>query len=303
MTMLSDVRVGDPIRHSNLTIFPLFTDPIGTPDYRLSDEALQSGTVTVEEISEGGSVPNLIVKNDSDVRVLFLEGEELHGAKQNRVLNTTVLVAAHSHVKIPVSCVEQGRWRYRTAQFNSAGTHSSPSMRRRLKESVSKSLASGQGHRSDQGAVWSEVSRQMESLKAHSDTAAMADTYRQYDSKLKEAQERLHYVEGATGVAVAIGRKVVGLDLFDKPETCRKVWNRLLTGVAIEALETQEKAEDAAAEADVRSVLDRLSAAEWSPAPAVGEGSEFRYDPEPGTHASALVFDNAVLHGSLVVAN
>jgi len=46
-------------------------------------------------------------------------------------------------------------------------------------------------------------------------------------------------VEGATGLAVAIGNKVVALDLFDKPATCRKVWNRLLSGLVLDALEAQ----------------------------------------------------------------
>jgi len=55
-----------------------------------------------------GSVPDLLVDNRGDVRVLFLEGEELIGAKQNRILNTSVLVPAHSKIKIPVSCVEPG---------------------------------------------------------------------------------------------------------------------------------------------------------------------------------------------------
>ena len=44
--------------------------------------------MTVEEVSEGGSVPNLFVENKGDIRVLFLEGEQLIGAKQNRVLNS-----------------------------------------------------------------------------------------------------------------------------------------------------------------------------------------------------------------------
>jgi ARG and Rhodanese-Phosphatase-superfamily-associated Protein domain len=72
---------------------------------------------TVEEVSEGGSVPDLLVTNLGGSRVLFLEGEELRGAKRNRVLNTSVLVAAHSKTRIPVRCVEQGRWRYRSRHF------------------------------------------------------------------------------------------------------------------------------------------------------------------------------------------
>ena len=56
----------------------------------------------------------------------MLDGEELIGAKQNRILNTTVLVAAHTEVTIPVSCVEQGRWGYRGRQFRPGDARSTP---------------------------------------------------------------------------------------------------------------------------------------------------------------------------------
>src|SRR5580693_4631956 len=122
MPAFPEVRIGDPIRHESLAVFPLFImEPGGNVDYLLSDEALAGGAVTVEELNEAGSVPNLLVDNQTDALVLFLEGEELRGAKQNRVLNTSVLVAAHSRTTLPVSCVEQGRWRYRTKHFVSGG--------------------------------------------------------------------------------------------------------------------------------------------------------------------------------------
>jgi hypothetical protein len=300
MTTLPEVRVGDPIRHEALTVFPLFSPPDEAVEYLLADEAIAAGSVTVEEVSEGGSVPNLLVTNAGDARVLFLEGEELRGAKQNRVLNTSVLVAAHSKTPIPVSCVEQGRWRYRTKQFSSSGSHSSSKLRRHLKESVARSVKAGHGHTSDQGAVWGEVSRQMDSLGATSETAAMSDTYERYQDRLKEFQERVQYVEGASGIAVAVGAQVVAVDVFDKPETCRKVWDRLLSGVIMDALEAG-KPEKLAEPTDVEGLLSRLRAAAWEPAPAVGEGQEYRSDSVPLAHASSLALGNSVLHGSVVV--
>src|SRR5215467_3164493 len=117
MSTLPDIRVGDPIRHQALAAFPLFSAADGAVDYLLSDEAIQAGSVTVQEVSEGGSVPNLLVENIGDIRVLFLEGEELVEAKQNRILNTSVLLPARSKIKIPVSCVERGRWAYKSRQF------------------------------------------------------------------------------------------------------------------------------------------------------------------------------------------
>ncbi len=301
MSTLPEARVGDPIRHEALIVFPLFTPATESVDYLLADEAIAAGSVTVEEVSEGGSVPNLLVTNKGDLRVLFLEGEELRGAKQNRVLNTSVLIAAHGKTPIPVSCVEQGRWRYRSRHFEPSGSVSSSKLRKHLKESVAMSLKAGRGHVSDQGQVWREVGRQMAAFSAPSETAAMADTYDSRRDLLAEFQKQLAYVEGATGMAVAVGGKVVALDLFDKPSTCQKVWGRLLTGVAMDALESDQAA-PAVDRGDVERLLASLRGHAWAPAPPVGEGQEFRYD-ESETHGSALVFGTAVLHGSVVVAS
>ncbi len=293
------LRVGEPIRHEELIVFPLFrTDaPSEDVDYQLASEAVAEGTIAVEEVSESGSVPTLLVKNRSDHRVLFLEGEELRGAKQNRVLNTSVLVAAQSETTIPVSCVEQGRWRFRSRQFASSDMHSSPKLRKRLKESVLKSLREGSGHASDQGAVWTEVDRQMRALKSSSMTMAMADTYESHRARVDEYRASLGYVSGATGLAVAIGPAVVGLDLFDKPATCQKVWDRLLSGFIMDALEADRANKDAAP-AEVDALLQRLAAAPWQESEAVGEGREFRAEASSDTHASALAFSTSLLHAS-----
>ncbi|MBV9126212.1 MAG: hypothetical protein JO112_22920 [Planctomycetes bacterium] len=298
MPAFPTIRVGDPVQHESLTVFPLFADSPGV-DYLLADEALTAGAVTVAEVSEGGSVPNLLVDNRADRLVLFLEGEELRGAKQNRVLNTSVLVAARSRMTIPVSCVEQGRWRYRSPHFNSGGSHSSSKLRHVLKKSVSHSLQEGRGHGSDQGEVWKEVGRQMEALGSQSLTAAMADTYGAYQHRLTEFRERLKYVAGASGLAVAVGGKVVSVDLFDRPATCGKVWDRLLTGVVLDALEAGPRPEHAGPDA-VQEVVAALREAPWQPGQAIGAGEEFRAEMAGDRHASALVCDGAVVHGSLV---
>jgi hypothetical protein len=53
--------------------------------------------------------------------------------------------------------------------------------------------------------------------------------------------------------------------------------------------------------ADVEGLLARLRETAWEP--AVGEGQEYRCDADPQTHGSALVLDQSVLHGSVVVAS
>jgi hypothetical protein len=148
------VRVGKPLQFESLTVFPIFTEEDSGIDYVLAEEAIKNGTVEVKEVSESGSVPELLVNNKGGTRVLFIEGEELVGAKQNRILNTSILVNAETSMKIPVSCVEAGRWQYRSRAFSSSGRYSSPKLRHIMKKSVHASLKLGGGHRSDQRRVW-----------------------------------------------------------------------------------------------------------------------------------------------------
>jgi hypothetical protein len=293
------IRVGDPIRHESLTVFPLFSEPNGLVEYLLSDEALKAGSVTVQEISDGGSVPDLLVENTGDTRVLFLEGEELVGAKQNRILNTSVLLPAHSKIKIPVSCVERGRWAYLSRHFGSAGRHSPSKLRHTLKSSVSMSLLSGTGHRSDQGRVWEEVDKQQASLGVSSHTSAMSDSFIAHQEQIDEVAAQIMYPEGAVGVAVALGDKLVAVDLFDKPATCRKVWQRLLSGFFLDAVEQTAKTGQVTQPA-VEATLATLRQSSWEQVAPVGDGEEYRVKSQDGSQASALTFGNSLVHGSLL---
>jgi hypothetical protein len=299
MVAVPSVRVGSPLSHDRLTVFPLFLEAPATPKYRLSEEALADGTATVEEVTEGGSVPNLAVDNKGEQFVLFVEGQELRGAKQNRVLNSSILIAAKSRTVLPVSCVEQGRWRYISKQFASADHYSHSKLRKVLKKSVNESTLSGGGHTSDQGAVWTEVSRQMTSLGSASPTMAMADTVSHYKPHIDRHVAEVPYTEGAAGLVVAVGGKIVSVDLFDAPDTCKKVWPRIISGMALDAMEEKEAAAVSADE--VNAALASFASEPWKTVPAAGAGEEHRSDTAQW-HASLLSLDGTLVHGSLISA-
>lgn len=300
------VRVGPSQTHGRLTVFPLFAADTPPPSYRLAsyrlaEEALADGTAVVEEVGEAGTVPQLAVENRGDTDVLFIDGQELRGAKQNRVLNASVLIPARATTRLPVSCVEQGRWAYSSKRFAAAETHCSAKMRTVIKQSVSDSTRVGRGHGSDQTAVWSEVTRQMQAHGADSPTMAMADTYTARRDAVEEHVGRLAYPEGAAGLAVAVGGRVVAVDVFDSPETCRKVWPRLLSGAAMDAIEAADGG--APSDAAVAEAVEAFRAGRWEPVPAVAAGEEYRGEHGGRWHGSVLARNGAVIHGSLVAAN
>jgi hypothetical protein len=298
---ISNIHVGEPLRCKALSVFPLFSETNSSVKYILSDEAFESKRIVVKEISESGSVPELLVENNSDTRVLFIEGEELIGAKQNRILNTSVMVAAHSELKIPVSCVEQDRWRYKRHWFGSSKSHSPHELRYTLKKSVHLSLNLGHGHYSDQGKVWEKVGKMHAMHGTSSPTGAMSDVFKKRKHRIEEFRKKIKYAKRAIGLAVAIGKSVVALDIFDKPTTCKKVWDRLLSGFMMDALLEDESINEEAGIDDVEKLLKRASDAKWESVEPVGEGEEYRteFDHENG---SVLVLEGKIVHGSVLTA-
>jgi hypothetical protein len=132
--LLVTIVAGEPVTHGALAVIPLLALNLDDPDWLTLDEAGDSARVT--EVSEAGGVPFLKVANGADRPLPLLDGEELIGATQNRIRNTTVLVAARTEVTIPVSCVEQERWGYRGRQFRQATPRSTPPSARCPREPV-----------------------------------------------------------------------------------------------------------------------------------------------------------------------
>src|SRR5690554_3713557 len=121
--LLGKIRLGEPQARENLILYPIFVETGAEKrvPYLLLEEALQMGCLEIGEVSQSGSVNTVLVANNAAQPVLIFDGEELLGAKQNRMVNATILIAAQTKVEVPVSCVERGRWRYTAPVFDRAG--------------------------------------------------------------------------------------------------------------------------------------------------------------------------------------
>ena len=97
------LKVSRKQSHRNLTVIPLLASDHGDSDYLTLEEGLSQGFVIITEITTGGSVPKLKLVNKSPNKVLVVEGEELRGAKLNRIVNASLLIAAPSEVIPPHS--------------------------------------------------------------------------------------------------------------------------------------------------------------------------------------------------------
>ena len=299
--LLTSLRTGDPKIHNGLGLWPVFADCHPEPAYLTLVEALQLDGFKITEVSEGGSVPNLRVVNETPQHVLLFDGEELKGAKQNRILNTTILIAAGSALDVPVSCTEQGRWSYASAEFGSSGSVAYAELRKRKSADVAISLQINASHASDQGAVWEEIESLHVAARSagSSPTRAMKDAYNERQKELDDFTREVPCHDGQCGLLAVIGDRVEGIDVLSRPEAYAKLHRRLVESHAMDFLIRKEGVarKPLDAEAPAR-FLAAAAKAEESMHATPGLGCDHRLRFSWG-HGAALRVDETIVHLAL----
>ena len=294
---LKAVEVAEPIGHRNLTLVPLRGKRHGRVDYALAEEAMEAGELVIEEVGEGGSVPELLVTSTSEKMILLMDGEELVGAKQNRILNTSILLPVGAKTKIPVSCVEQGRWHHTSRQFRS-GSHTPSGLRARKSRDVTRNLVAAGKADSDQGAVWDCVEESVTLYQAAAPTMAMSDVVEQRKESFEAYVRALPYPKRARGVVVAIDGKLAAVDLFDKSQTLEKLWDRLVTGYAMDAAWRPKGKSGSFSKKAAQVLLEHVGEIDCQPCPTVGVGEDWRFEAED-VLGQALVVNRTSVHLSV----
>jgi hypothetical protein len=250
------VRLGEPVLYEALTVVPLFAVEEPGFEFVSLDEALEAG-LSVEEVDEGGRVASVRVTNPLASAVLLYEGEEIAGAKQDRIFDRPVLVPERATVEATVLCVEAGRWAYRSRRFKSSPHAAYPTLRHL-------------GHTVGQEGVWSDVHAKSVRLGAVSGTDAAKAMYTSSRQKLDGCLAALPCQAGQCGSIVAVAGKIVCLDFISRPEVHARAYPKLLRGYALDALEAPTAdglPDDAAAES-----LAEVASAEREAVQAGGRG-------------------------------
>jgi len=295
VTTLAAVRAGEAVTCRNLTMFPLLGGAAGDPTYRTLQQAVTGGTVSIREMGRGGSVPRLRLQNRGQHPVLLLDGEELLGAQQNRVLNLTIMAPAGATVVIPVSCVESGRWHAQTEEFAPSGrAHFAEGRARRMAQVTGAMRATG-SHHSDQGQVWQEIAEKSRRMGAHSPTSAMAAMYDGNRTSLETFVKALKHAAGQAGAVFAVNGAVIGLELFDYPATCARLLPTLVRSYALDALDRRNDKAYPTDSTAVPRLLEEVSGAAGDTFKAVGMGEDLRLT---GTNVigGALLVEGRLVH-------
>jgi hypothetical protein len=279
----------------NLSMVALLDGRARDPHYLTLDEALAGGSVQITEVNDAGQVSALKVVVNGTLPVLLLDGEELVGAKQNRVVNLTIMAPPQRTTVIPVSCVESGRWHHVSHGFASAPRAQFAEGRAAKMREVTASLE-GPGTRvSDQSAVWDLLREKSARLSTVSDTSAMSAMFEKLDTPIEAFVTAFPPLDHQVGAMFFINGAEAGFELFDAASTWRKLAPKLVRSYALDALDRRGRPSRHRARRAPGAFAKAVGSTPVSVFPAIGEGNDVRLT---GTDVAgaALVAGGRVIH-------
>ena len=286
------LRVGDPDVSGPLAVFPLFDGAVESKF--LSFLRGREQGVVLREMDGGASVNDLVVRNTGEIPVLLYEGEEVLGAQQNRTFDVSVLMPAMEERRVPVSCVEAGRWDHlrHGEEFRSSPQAAYPALRREKNRHASQFVAVGMEARADQRQVWAEVAHKSARLGVNSPTGAMHDVYEGRRSRLRELSGAVHRRDGQLGALVAIGDRFVVLDWVGRDDVFADLFGPLVQVYALDALETDDAS--APSSEDAQGFVDLVLGTDAAGAGSIGLGLDLRFAAD-GVAGCGLATDGELL--------
>jgi len=287
---MPDYRLSGPVFLRNLVVYPIQTNN----RYSHRDDTFDKlNLFTIDEVvvSKRGEflehdkpdITEVIFDNKSDFPVVMLDGEEITGSLQNRIVTQSNLVEAMTSKDIPVVCVEEGRWE-EIGGFKT-GYCSYPGIRTILSKSRHKKI-------NTQQIIWKEINRKLTVTRTQSATSSMHDIYDNLKEEVvryvEDFQSFNHNTVGFIGIA---GNRILGCDFFQSPEIYGKFEHKLLRSYALDAIEYQKiRGNHPDAEKFLDSILDVLRKKR------VGKTTSNIKIKDHGFFGQALVYHDDIIH-------
>ncbi len=292
------LNLDEPRTHMALGMVPLlseadFSQPM--PRVLLVEEALEAGFFYITETSNAGQVPFLQVENKGETAVLILDGEELIGGKQNRIVNTSILILPGKKITIPVSCMEAGRWYSRRWDFDAGRAVFRARSRATQKVSVTESLRGERTFFSDQYAVWREVDESLKEVGAESQTRDFRSARARVDQLMESYLSTLRPLEAQLGAVFYGPQGVLGCEILGSTELFRKSFAKILKSFAFEVVFAEQKVRRR--KASIANWWDSVLGAPLEMFKSPGDGQDVRL---AGRHliGSGLVWEGRLMHFS-----
>ena len=265
-----DIELLTPQVHENMAIIPLKTGKTYNVDLLTLEKGIELGLVNVKEC-EHSQVNTLIVENRSVTPLILIDGEEVVGGDQNRIVSETLIIAPKSSMKIPVNCSEQGRWAYKKEFIHSE--YIANYNTRRAKE-----YARRKNH-SVQHTVWSSIHESYDNLKKNHN----------------EIVKSFEIVEGQNGVLVIVDGEIIGFEVFLNSDIYRQFHEKIIKSYLIDS-----KLENSMFSVNVdeaQNVINNAIDSSFEPKESIGLEESYEFENDNGLGVIST-YKSEIIHWS-----
>ena len=290
---LQNMVIGKPITYKNLTIFPLTRRFSPSTEYMTLDEAMKRGWLTIREAG-GGEVNFVELKNTGNNVIFMMTGEMITGAKQDRMLRDDVLIPPKSDwLRVPVYCVEHGRWVSVSSSFKSSEHVAPNELRQRARITE------------NQSEIWDAIASSQDRLGIAPSTGKVMANYEDEDTK-KEISEYTRcfgnmpkLTNNTVGVCVTTGSRIICVDIFANNSMLVNYWSKLLKSYVMDAMHESKSVVE---KTDVQDLLNALQHANYISIGTPGLGNLFNVETEFGK-GSVLIHSGNLVHMDFFVSD
>jgi hypothetical protein len=182
---------------------------------------MKSGGLVISEANDNGVVGKLTAINNTSSFLLLTDADVLIGAKQNRIINKSMLLAPLSKTSIDVSCIERLRWNYTSRDFSSPGSAADHDLRKAKMVSMLRKKNECMPAQDTQSAVWSHINNRLKEedhvnvTESYYEMASVQFSLKADDFPQCEAEN------GCNGIGIVVEGKVMSIDIFGSEELYR----------------------------------------------------------------------------------
>ncbi|MDQ2987055.1 MAG: hypothetical protein M3R13_10120 [Armatimonadota bacterium] len=234
--IMEGYALGEAVTHGNATFIPVLSTK-QEPDIVVDDtitlaEAKKNGWVEIIEIPGDEQVEFLNVRNSGPKPLFLMSGQLLLGGKQDRVVAEDTLVPPGKTVRVPVYCVEHGRWSGNSKHFDYGDTM--------VPDKVRKSA-----QYDGQAAVWEDVAEANETVLQGRPIGGVSSSIRTFlndEDVQKQVKGSVDLVSSklsgpdVVGVVFVLNGEIQTLEMFGSPSLFKLAARPLLESFMGEAI-------------------------------------------------------------------
>ena len=230
-------NVSEPVEKNNITAFFLSSIEKNNNKYLSFSEAIAKNQVQISEVNKKGLVTKLSVSNKSSDNIIILNGELIIGTqiRQDRIVDSTVLIPGYATVLINTFCGEQYRW--------------SPRLSNKISTPESLYFSSGRANNaadintklSKQCRIWSEISEKISDFNVKSFTNSVDQIYKKKKVNVEEIVNFFKIPSEAVGVALGINNQLVNIDIFSNNCMLQIYLPKIIRSIALDSFKKISK--------------------------------------------------------------